>query len=73
MVAFTKFDGQIINEYVNLGDEISNEARWEKARENADKIFETVYLHKVLNTRFPPKKYVRLEGAHELFLGVKQN
>ncbi|KAF8351891.1 hypothetical protein F5887DRAFT_874082 [Amanita rubescens] len=61
VVAFTKFDGQIINEYVNLGDELSNEARWEKARENADKTFQTVYLHKVLNTRFPPKEYVRLE------------
>ena len=64
VVVFTKFDGQIINEYVNLEDGTSNEDRWEKARENADKTFQAVYLSKVFNTRYPPKAYVRLEGAN---------
>jgi hypothetical protein len=61
---FTKFDGQIINEYVNLlGVEI--EDKWGKARENAETTFQTVYLAKVLTTQHPPKGYVILEGENE--------
>jgi len=64
VVVFTKFDGQIINEYVNLPDlEIEN--KWGKARENADAIFQTIYLPKVLNTQYPPKGYVQLEGNND--------
>ena len=61
---FTKFDGQIINEYVNLlGVEI--EDKWGKARDNAEATFQTVYLPKVLNTQHPPKGYVQLEGEDD--------
>ena len=58
---FTKFDGQIINEYANLPD-IENEDKWNMAREKAESTFLTVYLPKVLNAKYPPKSYVRLEG-----------
>ena len=70
VVAFTKFDGQIINEYVNLEDETNNEARWKQARENADKVFQTIYLHKILNTKYPPREYVRMEGANDDYFWV---
>ena len=73
VVAFTKFDGQIINEYVNLEDELNNEARWEKARENADKTFQTVYLRKIQNTKYPPKEYVLLQGVNDDYFWVLKN
>lgn len=60
---FTKFDGQTIKEYTDLSDmgsEITD--KWDKAREKAEKAFETVYLPKVLDTKHPPKAYVLLEG-----------
>jgi len=57
---FTKFDGQIINEYANLPD-IENDDKWKMAREKAESIFQTVYLPKVLHAKYPPKAYVRLE------------
>ncbi len=63
MVVFTKFDGQIINEYVNLTD--SNiEDKWEKARDNAEHTFQGVYLPKVMDAKNPPKAFVRLEGEN---------
>ena len=58
---FTKFDGQTIKEYTDLSD-MENIDKWDKARENAQKAFETVYLPKVLGTKYPPKGYVLLEG-----------
>ncbi|KAF8343401.1 hypothetical protein F5887DRAFT_887002, partial [Amanita rubescens] len=58
VVIFTKFDGQIIQESTQLNEA---EDKWDKARENADKTFQGVYLPKVLSTRYPPKAYVRLE------------
>jgi len=61
VVIFTKFDGQIIQESTQLNEA---EDKWEKARENADKTFQGVYLPKVLSTRYPPKAYVRLEGGN---------
>ena len=61
VAVFTKFDGQIINEYANLLD-VEIEDKWGKARENAETTFQTVYLPKVLNVQHPPKAYVRLEG-----------
>ena len=62
---FTKFDGQIIAEYVKLNVIENTEDRWEKARENAEISFQTVYLPKVLNTEHPPKAYVQLQGEPE--------
>jgi len=61
VIIFTKFDGQIIKEYANLPD-IEIEDKWEKAREKAESTFQTFYLPKVLNAKYPPKAYVRLEG-----------
>lgn len=62
VVVFTKFDGQIIQEYGRL-DEIQNDkAKWRKARENAKITFQETYLPKFLATEHPPKTYVQLEG-----------
>ncbi|KAF8335090.1 hypothetical protein F5887DRAFT_1079402 [Amanita rubescens] len=61
VAVFTKFDGQIINEYVNLLDVEIQEDKWGKARENAETTFQTIYLPKVLNAQYPPNGYVRLE------------
>ena len=62
VVAFTKFDGQIIQESGKL-DEIKDDAvKWEKARENAQITFQRTYLPKVFSTNYPPKAYVCLEG-----------
>ncbi|KAF8334346.1 hypothetical protein F5887DRAFT_886042 [Amanita rubescens] len=59
VVIFTKFDGQIINEFVKLTD-VENEDKWEMAMENAESTFQAVYLPKVLDVKYPPKAYVRL-------------
>ena len=70
MVIFTKFDGQITNEFVNLTDanlkdDLPVEDKWERAWENAKIIFQKVYLPKVLEAKYPPKAYVRLEGEND--------
>ena len=63
MIAFTKFDAQIIQEYVKLNDIVDNEEdKWIEARENADNTLHTVYLSKIMGTSCPPKAYVQLEG-----------
>jgi hypothetical protein len=62
VVVFTKFDGQIIQEFEKTHDIADDTVRWDRARENAEIIFQTVYLPRVLNTEYPPKAYVRLEG-----------
>ena len=36
--------------------------KWEKAKENAENAFQTVYVPKVMSTIYPPKAYVKLEG-----------
>ena len=64
MVIFTKFDGQIASEFVNLTN-AKDEDKWERAREIADISFQKVYLPKVLDTKYPPKGYVRLEGDND--------
>jgi hypothetical protein len=63
---FTKFDGQIIAEYIKLGDsgEDRDLDKWGEARINAEAAFQQIYLPKVLNTMHPPKAYVRLEGRY---------
>ena len=66
MVIFTKFDAQIINEFANLTDVKDDlEVKWERARENAEITFQKVYLPKVLDAKYPPKAYVRLEGEND--------
>jgi hypothetical protein len=59
VVIFTKFDAQVIQEYVKLDN---YQDKWAKARENADITFQSQYLANVLSTEYPPKAYVRLEG-----------
>jgi len=63
VVVFTKFDGQMINEYVNLTDQ-NVEDKWGRARNNAEHTFQGVYLPRVLDTKYPPKAFVRLEGEN---------
>ena len=63
VVIFTKFDGQIIKQHTDLGD-TENTDEWAKARKKAEETFETIYLPKVMNTKYPPKAYVRLEGEN---------
>jgi hypothetical protein len=63
VVIFTKFDGQIASEYVNLTD-TKDEDKWERARDIAKIAFEQVYLPKVLEVNYPPKAYVRFEGEN---------
>ena len=64
MVVFTKFDGQIVKESISLEYVENSEDKWEKARKNANETFQRVYLPKVLNTQYPPKDYVCLEGGN---------
>ena len=64
MVIFTKFDGQITSEFINLTD-AKDEDKWERARENADITFQKVYLPKILNAKYPPRAYVQLEGEND--------
>ncbi|KAF8334528.1 hypothetical protein F5887DRAFT_892641 [Amanita rubescens] len=62
VVIFTKFDGQIACQFVNLTDaNLKDEDKWETAREIAEITFQKVYLPKVLDAKYPPKAYVRLE------------
>jgi len=66
---FTKFDGQIIAEYVKLNDMENVQDKWEKARENAENTFQRIYLPKILNSEHPPKAHVQLQGeSYEHFL-----
>ena len=64
VVIFTKFDGQMASEFVNLTD-AKDEDKWERAREIAEMNFQKVYLPKVLDAKCPPKAYVRLEGEND--------
>ncbi|KAF8348741.1 hypothetical protein F5887DRAFT_1129819 [Amanita rubescens] len=57
---FTKFDGQIASEFVNL-TEAMDEDKWERARKVAEITFQKVYLPKVLEAKYPPRTYVQLE------------
>jgi hypothetical protein len=64
VVVFTKFDGQIIQEFEKLND-MDNAVKWDKAKENAEITFQTVYLPKVLGINYPPKAYVCLGGGDQ--------
>ena len=63
MVIFTKFDGQIIKQHTDLSD-TENIDEWDKARKKAEETFEIIYLPKVMDTKHPPKAYVRLQGRN---------
>ena len=69
MVIFTKFDGQISMEFACLTD-AEDEDKWDKARENAEITFQQVCLPQVLNTKYPPKAFVRLEGESVFILKI---
>jgi len=64
VVIFTKFDGQVISAYAGLPGTTATEDKWEYARKNAESVFCSVYLPKILDTKHPPKGYVRLEGEN---------
>ena len=64
VVIFTKFDGQIASEFVNLTDPMDGD-KWARARGIAEITFHRVYLPKVLDVKYPPKAYVRLEGEND--------
>ena len=64
MAIFTKFDAQIIKEYVTLNHMEDDGDKWCNAKKNAKCTFQNVYLPKVLNTEYPPKTYVCLEGGN---------
>jgi len=61
VVAFTKFDGQIIQECGSLDDIEDDGVKWDMARKNAEITFQRVYLPKIFDTNHPPRAYVRLE------------
>ena len=63
MTIFTKFDAQVIQQYADLDNIMDEDNRWVKARENASRTLEELYLSKILNTNYPPKAYVQLEGG----------
>jgi hypothetical protein len=65
VVIFTKFDGQIATQFVNLTDGKDEDDKWERAREIAEITFQKIYLHKVLDSKYPPKAYVLLEGEND--------
>jgi len=58
---FTKFDAQVIQEYVKLTDIENDKDRWTKAKVNAENIFQEVYVPKVRSTLHPPKEWLHLE------------
>ena len=43
--------------------------KWNRARDYADKTFQTVYLPKVMDAQHPPKAYLRLEGRNDEHVG----
>ena len=43
---------------------MENTDKWDKARMKAEETFQIVYLPKVMDTKHPPKAYLRLEGRN---------
>ena len=68
MVIFTKFDAQIIQA---MQFKHNHEDEWVKARGEADNSFRSIYLARVLDTRHPPKTYVRLESEESKHLYLR--
>ncbi len=71
MTIFTKFDAQVIQEYVKLTDIEDDKDRWAKAKHNAENIFQEVYVPKVRSTPHPPKAWVHLEGRYDEYYQLK--
>ncbi|KAF8348713.1 hypothetical protein F5887DRAFT_1280464 [Amanita rubescens] len=68
---FTKFDAQVIQEYVKLTDIENDKDRWTKAKVNAENIFQEVYVPKVRSTLHPPKEWLHLEGRDDEYHQLK--
>jgi hypothetical protein len=68
---FTKFDAQVIQEYVKLNDIENDKDRWAKAKVNAENIFQEVYVPKVRSTPHPPKESLHLEGRDDEYYQLK--
>ena len=68
VVIFTKFDAQIIQEFVMLND---LEDKWTKARKNAEITCNSIYFARVLGTQYPPKACVRLEGEENKHFNLR--
>ena len=62
VVVFTKFDAQIIQESGKL-DDMDDAVKWDRAIENAEITFQSIYLPKIFETNHPPKAYVCLGGG----------
>ena len=62
VAVFTKFDGLVVAEYCELDDMQNEQAKWEKARANAEKTFQEHYLNQIMTVQNPPKAVVKLEG-----------
>jgi hypothetical protein len=74
VVVFTKFDGQIVQQSADLDDIENDEDKWDLARKKADEAFQAVYLPKVLNSAYPPKAYLQLEGKDGICqFGIENN
>jgi hypothetical protein len=71
VAVFTKFDGQIVQQSETLNHIEDDTVKWDMARKNAEITFEATYLHKVLNTPYPPKAYVKLEGEDDQCLPLQ--
>jgi hypothetical protein len=61
VAVFTKFDGLVVNEYCELQDVQNEQAKWKKARANAEKTFQEHYLHQIMTVKNPPRGFVILE------------
>lgn len=71
MAIFTKFDGLVIQEHANLSGIKDWKDKLMKARQNAENTLQQVYVSRVMNTKYPPKAYVTLEGGNGTYLLLK--
>ena len=62
IVIFTKFDGLITQELAKLHNIKDWKERLKKAEDNAKKTFQQVYENSVMNTDYPPKVHIQLQG-----------
>ncbi|KIL63289.1 hypothetical protein M378DRAFT_673688 [Amanita muscaria Koide BX008] len=62
VVIFTKFEALVTQEWSKMGDILEDEdAKWNRARVNAERTFQDHYLKPILNTKYPPKAFVVLD------------
>ena len=61
---FTKFDGLVIQEHANLSDIRDWKDKLMEAKKNAENTLQEVYVSSVMNTKYPPKAYVTLQGGN---------